>query len=121
MLAAGDHAAGYAPGVVVQPGRDPLRADLREVWRYRDLLYFLVWREVKVRYKQTVIGGAWAVLQPALAMAIFSVVFGVFVGMPSDGVPYPLFAYAALLPWTYFAEAIARSATSLVGDANLVR
>lgn len=107
--------------VEIQPAQGPFHVDLRAVWQYRELLYFLVWRDVKVRYKQTAIGAAWAMLQPLMAMMIFTVIFGSFAQIPSDGVPYPVFAYAALLPWTYFSEAIARSGTSLVGDANLIR
>jgi lipopolysaccharide transport system permease protein len=95
--------------------------DLRAVWYYRELLYFLVWREVKIRYKQTLIGAAWVVLQPLVTIAIFSTIFGMFANIPSDGLPYPVFAYAALLPWTYFAEAVTRSSASLVSDANLIR
>jgi lipopolysaccharide transport system permease protein len=98
-----------------------LQLNLKEVWNYRDLLYFLVWREVKVRYKQTAIGVAWVLLQPLLTMAIFTVIFGLFAKLPSDGLPYPVFAYAALLPWTYFSEAVSRSGLSLVGDAALLR
>jgi lipopolysaccharide transport system permease protein len=110
-----------APSVVVQPSTSWLDLDLKAIWQYRELLYFLVWREVKVRYKQTVLGVAWAVLQPLMTMAIFTVIFGVFVNVPSDGLPYPLFALAALLPWTYFSEAMTRSSISLVGDAQLIR
>lgn len=91
-----------------------------DIWRYRELLYFLVWRDVKIRYKQTVIGGLWAILQPLTTMAIFTVVFGTFVKIPSDGVPYPVFAYAALVPWTYFAQALGRSGTSLVNESSLI-
>jgi lipopolysaccharide transport system permease protein len=91
------------------------------VWHYRGLLYFLVWREVKIRYKQTIIGAAWAIIQPLLTMIIFTVVFSLFARIPSDGFPYPIFAYTALLPWTYFSQAITRSGGSLVGDANLIR
>ncbi len=109
-----------APDVVVEPGRGLFQLDLQAIWRYRELLYFLVWRDVKVRYKQTVIGALWAVLQPLLTMAIFAVVFGHFAGIPSDGLPYPVFAYAALLPWMYFAQALQQSSTSLVRNANLI-
>jgi homopolymeric O-antigen transport system permease protein len=109
------------PSAVVQPSTSLLDLDLRAVWQYRELLYFLVWREIKVRYKQTVLGVAWAVLQPLMTMAIFTVIFGNFVKVPSDGLPYPLFALVALLPWTYFSEALSRSSVSLVGDAQLIR
>jgi lipopolysaccharide transport system permease protein len=109
------------PMVEVHPREGLFELDLQEVWNYRELLYFLVWREVKVRYKQTAVGVAWVLLQPLLTMAIFTVIFGFFARLPSDGLPYPVFAYAALLPWTYFSEAISRSGLSLVGDANLLR
>ena len=93
---------------------------LRELWEYRELLYFLVWRDVKVRYKQTAIGAGWAVLQPLLTMVIFTMVFGKFANMPSNGLPYPVFSLAAILPWTYFARALNQSITSVVGNANLI-
>ena len=108
------------PVVVVEPQQGFFHLDLGAVWEYRELLYFLVWRDVKVRYKQTIIGAAWAVFQPLMTMMMFAVIFGNFVKIPSDGLPYPIFAYAALLPWTYFAQALARSGTSLVGNANLI-
>jgi lipopolysaccharide transport system permease protein len=95
--------------------------DLAAVWRYRELLYFLVWREVKIRYKQATLGIAWAVIQPVVAAVIFTVIFGLFARLPSDGIPYPLFAFTAVLPWTYFAEALRRTAMGLVADADLVR
>lgn len=107
------------PLIVIKPSRG-LSLDLRSLWPYRELLYFLVWRDVRVRYKQTLIGASWAILQPLLTMVIFTVVFGRLASMPSDGVPYPLFAYAALLPWTYFSQAVTRSGGSLVGNANLI-
>jgi lipopolysaccharide transport system permease protein len=106
--------------VTIEPSRGLFRLDLKSVWQYRELLYFLVWRDVKVRYKQTLIGAGWAILQPLMTMAIFTVVFGNFAKIPSDGVPYPIFAYAALLPWTYFAHAVGSSGTSLVGSSNLI-
>jgi lipopolysaccharide transport system permease protein len=109
------------PVFVVEPRTSAFHVDLAGLWQHRELLYFLVWREVKVRYKQTAIGAAWAVGQPLLTMTIFTVIFGMFARIPSDGVPYPLFAYAALIPWTYFSEAITRSGGSLVTDANLLR
>jgi lipopolysaccharide transport system permease protein len=109
------------PSTVVQPSASLLDLDLRAVWHYRELLYFLVWREVKVRYKQTVLGVAWAVLQPLMTMTILTIIFGLFVRVPSDGLPYPLFALVGLLPWTYFAEALGRSSVSLIGDTQLIR
>lgn len=93
---------------------------LREVWEYRELLYFLVWRDLKVRYKQTVFGVAWAVLQPFLTMVVFSVFFGRLAGVPSDGLPYPVFAYAALLPWQLFASTVAGTTTSVIGSQGLI-
>jgi lipopolysaccharide transport system permease protein len=110
-----------ASSVIIQPRASLLTIDLRSLWQYQELLYFLIWREVKVRYKQTALGVAWAIFQPLLTMGIFTVIFGTFVNVPSDGLPYPVFAFAALLPWTYFSEAITRSSGSLVGDANLIR
>ena len=94
---------------------------LGEVWRKRELLYFLVWRDLKVRYSQAALGMAWSVLQPILAVTIFTVIFGWFAKLPSDGLPYPVFAFAAILPWTYFSEAVRRSSLGLVGDSELVR
>ncbi len=106
---------------IVQAGRRPLPALLREFWAYRELLYFLVWRDAKVRYKQTVLGAAWAVLQPFMTMVVFSVVFGRLVGVPSDGRPYALFSFAALVPWTYFAQSLSNAAASLVGNRVIAR
>ena len=93
---------------------------LREIWEYRELLVFLIWRDVNVRYKQTVLGIAWAIVQPLSTMVVFSVFFGKLAKIPSDGIPYPIFSYAALVPWTFFATALAQSSTSLVRDANLL-
>lgn len=112
---------GARPTVVIEPSKGLLHLDLGSLWQYRQLLYFLIWRDVKIRYKQTAIGVAWAVLQPLLTMVLFAVVFGRLAGIPSDGVPYPVFAYAALLPWYYFAQAVTESGRSLVGDSNLIR
>jgi len=106
--------------ILIEPPRRWEALELREIWRYRELLYFLAWRDVKVRYKQTAIGAAWAILQPFLTMVVFSVIFGTLIQVPSDGIPYPIFSYAALLPWTFFAGALTRSGNSLVYDANLV-
>ncbi len=108
------------PTVVVEPSRGLFQLDLRAIWEYRELLFFLVWRDVKVRYKQTVLGATWAILQPVMTMTIFTVIFSYFARMPSDGLPYPVFAYAALLPWNYFSQAMNRSGNSLVGNAGLI-
>src|SRR3954452_24459344 len=89
------------PRLVIQPRKGLLHIDFGALWQYRELLYFLVWREVKVRYKQTILGSAWAILQPLFTMVIFTAIFGNFARIPSDDLPYPLFAYTALLPWTY--------------------
>lgn len=106
--------------VVIQPRRGWQAIDFRELARHRELLYFLTWRDVRVRYKQTVLGTTWAVLQPVISMIIFSIVFGNFAKIPSDGVPYPIFVYAGLLPWTFFANSVSRSAVSLVSSSNLI-
>ncbi len=95
--------------------------DLGEVWRYRELLYFLTWRDVIVRYKQTALGASWAIIQPLMTMVVFSLVFGRLSAIPSDGVPYPLFSFAALVPWTFFANGLTQSSNSLVGSANLIQ
>jgi lipopolysaccharide transport system permease protein len=94
---------------------------LGELWEYRELLYFLVWRDIKVRYKQTALGASWAIIQPFCTMVVFSLFFGRLAGMPSDGIPYPIFAYAALVPWTFFANGVVQSANSLVGSSNLIK
>jgi lipopolysaccharide transport system permease protein len=109
------------PVTEIRPSRGLFDLDLDSVWDYRELLFFLVWREIKIRYKQAGLGIAWAIIQPLLAVLIFTAVFGIFARMPSEGLPYPVFALAAILPWTYFAEALRRSATGLVSDADLVR
>jgi lipopolysaccharide transport system permease protein len=94
--------------------------DWAELWEYRELLYFLIWRDVKVRYKQAVLGAGWAVLQPAMAMVIFTIIFGRLVKLPTDGSPYPVFVYAGLLPWTFFSNAVTTASNSLVNSANLI-
>ncbi len=106
--------------LVIQPTRGFAALNLRALWQYRELLYFLVWRDIKVRYKQTVLGVLWIVLQPVVSMVVFSLLFGRLLGVPSGDVPYPIFAYAALLPWNYFAGALTRSSDSLVGNTNLI-
>jgi len=105
---------------VIEPARGWRMLDWRELWAYRELLWALTTRDIKVRYKQTVLGAGWAILRPFITMVIFSVVFGQLARMPSDGLPYPVFVYAALLPWTFFSTAIATSGQSLVGSAHLV-
>lgn len=107
--------------VLIRPSKGWLNLNLRAVWEYRELLYFLAWRDIKVRYKQTIIGAAWAICQPLLTMMIFAVIFGRLAKIPSDNIPYPIFAFAGLLPWTYFSQSISRSGASLVADANLIK
>jgi lipopolysaccharide transport system permease protein len=113
-------ASGPDPTVVIQPRKGLFHLDLVDIWHHRELLYFLIWREHKVRYKQTAIGAAWAILQPLITMAIFTVIFGIFARIPSDGLPYPVFAYSALLPWNFFSQALSRSSASLVNNAGLI-
>ena len=105
---------------VIEPKTGWVPVDFREIWNYRELLYFLTKRDIKVRYKQTVLGGLWAVIQPAFTMLVFTLFFGRLAKMPSDGLPYPIFVYAGLLPWTYFANAVSASGNSLVGSSNLI-
>jgi lipopolysaccharide transport system permease protein len=105
---------------IIEPPRGWRSLDLRELWYYRELLYFLAWRDVKVRYKQTAIGVTWVILQPVLTMIVFSVIFGRLLGTPTDGIPYAVFAYTALLPWNFFSGALNRSGNSLIYDANLI-
>jgi len=109
------------PVVYIRRSTGLVSPRLDELWQYRELLYFLVWRDVKVRYKQTALGIAWAVMQPLLTMAVFSLFFGRFAKVPSDGVPYPLFAYCALVPWGFFANGLNMGSNSLVESANLIR
>jgi lipopolysaccharide transport system permease protein len=105
---------------VIEPRSGWVPFDWRELWAYRELLGFLVWRDLKVRYKQTVLGAAWAILQPLMTMAVFTILFGRWANMPSDGLPYSLFAFAALIPWSFFANAFAATSGSLVGSTHLV-
>jgi lipopolysaccharide transport system permease protein len=105
----------------IEPPRGWFSLDLAELWAYRELGYFLAWRDIKVRYKQTVLGAAWAIIQPFFTMVIFSLFFGRLAGVPSDGIPYPIFSYAALVPWQFFASGLSNSSNSLVGSANLIR
>ena len=108
------------PLVVIQPRNKWSLLSLKDIWAYRELLFFLTWRDVKVRYKQTALGAAWAILQPLFMMIIFTIFFGRLAGVASAGIPYPLFALAGLVPWTFFANAITASGNSLVGSANLI-
>jgi lipopolysaccharide transport system permease protein len=108
------------PSVLIAPRKNWFDLDLRGIYEYRELLYFLAWRDVKVRYKQAAIGVGWVVLQPLMTMVVFTVIFGRFAKLPSDGLPYPIFTFTALLPWNYFAQAIAQSSTSVVRNSGLV-
>jgi lipopolysaccharide transport system permease protein len=107
--------------MVIRPSKGWVSLKLDELWAYRELLYFLTWRDIKVRYKQTALGAAWAVLQPVMTMVVFSLFFGRLAKMPSDGIPYPIFSYTALVPWTFFAFGLSQSANSLVGGQNLIK
>jgi len=114
--------ANCSPDVtLIRPSPGWVSLNLTELWRYRELLYFLVWRDIKVRYKQTALGASWAIIQPFFTMVVFSLFFGRLAGIPSDGVPYPIFAFAALVPWTFFASGLTGSANSLVGSQNLIK
>lgn len=108
------------PITIIEPSKQWVPLDLRELWRFRELLYFLTKRDIKVRYKQTVLGGLWAIIQPFLTMVVFTLFFGRLAKVPSDGIPYPIFVYAGLLAWTYFANALGNAGNSLVGSANLI-
>lgn len=110
-----------APVIVIEPSRGWVALKLKDLWEYRELLYFLTWRDIRVRYKQTLLGAAWAIIQPFFSMVVFSLFFGRLAKIPSEGVPYPIFNYAGLLPWQFFANAMANSSNSLVGSANLIR
>lgn len=109
------------PITIIEPSKGLLRINLRALWKYHELLYFLIWRDIKVRYKQTILGASWAILQPVLTMVVFAIIFGRFARMPSEGLPYPVFSYTALLPTQYFSEAIRRSSTSLVSSSALIK
>jgi lipopolysaccharide transport system permease protein len=108
------------PLVVIQPSKKWSLLSFKDIWAYRELLFFLTWRDVKVRYKQTALGAAWAILQPLFMMIIFTIFFGRLAGVGSAGIPYPLFALAGLVPWTFFSNSITASGNSLVGSANLI-
>lgn len=106
--------------IIIEPTKGWKLPKLRELWDYRELLYFLVWRDLAIRYKQTIVGSLWAIVTPFTSMIIFSLFFGLLVKVPSDGIPYPIFSYAALVPWTLFADALARTSSSMVGNSNLI-
>lgn len=108
------------PIIRIQPSKGWVSLKLRELWQYRELLYFLTWRDIKVRYKQTVLGAAWAIIQPFFTMVVFSLFFGKLAKMPSDGIPYPIFSYAALVPWTFFARGLTMASNSLVSGGRLI-
>lgn len=112
--------ASSLPGVIIQPTRGLAALQLRGVWEYRELLYFLAWRDIKVRYRQTALGVLWIVMQPLLSTVIFTLLFGGLLRVPSGGAPYALFALAALAPWQYFASSLGRIGTSLVNSAHLI-
>jgi lipopolysaccharide transport system permease protein len=107
--------------IIICPSHGWRGINFRELWRYRELLYFLTWRDIKVLYKQTVLGAAWAVIQPLFTMLIFTLFFGNLAKIPSDGIPYPIFSFAALVPWTFFANGLAKSSQSLVNESNLIK
>ena len=104
-----------------KPSKGWVSLDLQRLWQYRELLYFLTWRDVKVRYKQTVLGAAWAIIQPLMTMIVFTLFFGNLANIPSDDIPYPIFSYAALVPWGFFASGLAKSSNSLVANSNLLK
>ncbi len=111
---------GPPPILVIHAGESAFGRQLRELWQSRELLYFLAWRDFKVRYKQTLLGVAWAVIQPLFTMVVFSIFFSYLGKMPSDGIPYPVFTYCALLPWSLFAHSLNESSNSLVNNQNLI-
>ncbi|MGA2139221.1 MAG: ABC transporter permease [Verrucomicrobiia bacterium] len=107
--------------LIIEPSRGWVSLQLRHLWEFRELLYFLIWRDIKVRYKQTVLGAAWAILQPLFTMVVFSLFFGRLAKVPSDGLPYPIFSFAALVPWGFFSNGLVAAANSLVGNASLIQ
>jgi lipopolysaccharide transport system permease protein len=108
------------PLILIEAESQRVGFDLKQLWVYRELLYFLIWRDIKIRYKQTLLGSSWAIIQPLFAMLLFTLIFGKLARMPSDGIPYPLFAYAGLLLWTFFANSLTNSGNSLVGSSTLI-
>ncbi len=121
QLGAVGTAAGEPPEIWIRPSHGWVSLQLRDLWAYRELLFFLTWRDIKVRYKQTVLGAVWAIIQPLLTMVVFSLFFGRLGQIPSDGIPYPLFSFAALVPWQFFANGLTQASNSLVTSANMIR
>src|SRR5229473_5318222 len=117
---ASDAASDTTPVLVIQPLKGLVSLHVSELWKHREVLYFLIWRDIKVRYKQTALGAAWAVIQPLFTMLVFSIFFGRLAKVPSDGIPYPLFSYSALLPWQLFAYALTESSNSVVANERLI-
>lgn len=109
------------PMIRIEPTKGWMSLKLGELWEYRELLYFLIWRDMKVRYKQTVLGALWAIIQPFFTMVVFSIFFGRLAKVPSDGIPYPIFSFAALVPWTFFSNGLSKASNSLVGSSNLIK
>jgi len=109
------------PTFVVRPSKGWVPLRLKDLWQYRELFYFLTWRDIKVRYKQTVLGATWAILQPFLTMVVFSIFFGKIAKLPSDNIPYPIFSYSALVIWTFFANGVTLASSSMVGEANTIK
>ncbi len=109
------------PLIRIEPSKGWVSLKLNELWEYHELLYFLTWRDVKVRYKQTVLGITWAIIQPFFTMVVFSLFFGRLAKIPSDGIPYPIFSFAALVPWTFFSNALSQASNSLVANANTIK
>jgi len=109
------------PVIRIRPSKGWVSLGLKELWDYRELLFFLIWRDIKVRYKQTVLGASWAIIQPFFTMVVFSLFFGKLAKVPSDGIPYPIFSYSALVPWAFFAHGLNQASNSLVGGSNLIK
>lgn len=120
-MSQGKEIKAHAPVFHIKPSAGWMPLRVRELWEYRELLYFLTWRDIKVRYKQTVLGAAWAIIQPLFTMVVFSLFFGRLAKVPSDGVPYPIFSYAALVPWQFFANGLGMASNSLVTASNLIK
>jgi lipopolysaccharide transport system permease protein len=120
-LASDSLPATEVPVIRIEASRGWVKLGLGELWDYRELLYFLIWRDIKVRYKQTVLGAAWAIIQPFMSMVVFTLFFGRLARIPSDGVPYPIFNYSAMVAWTFFANGLTQASNSLVGSSNLLK